>query len=179
MQLAFYSFKNTSQTKPGLSFNSGFSECFFGWRNLLLLVPKIYMNLSALGYRYIRHCSLNTSQIIFNVLNMARGGSFITWNTFLFSVQAFFLTEIGPVPWNRVNKLLSCSFLFHLSRFLCEGDIRITSERPKISFLSLVSVRINLLPFKHIEIAHKRSHECFLVKSSCELKLSCLLNHSC
>ena len=40
-----------------------------------------------------------------------------TWNSFLFpghfSVQAFFLTEIGPVPWNRVNKLLSCSLLFH------------------------------------------------------------------
>ena len=53
-------------------------------------------------------------------------GSF-TWNSFLFpghfSVQAFFLTEIGPVPWNRVNKLLSCSLLFHPSHFLCKREI--------------------------------------------------------
>ena len=57
---------------------------------------------------------------------MEKVGSF-TWNSFLFpghfSVQAFFLTEIGPVPWNRVNKLFSCSLLFHPSHFLCKREI--------------------------------------------------------
>ena len=52
---------------------------------------------------------------------------YFTWNSFLFpghfSVQAFFLTEIGPVPWNRVNELLSCSLLFHPFHFLCKREI--------------------------------------------------------
>ena len=56
-----------------------------------------------------------------------------------FSVQAFFLTEIGPVPWNRVNKLLSCSLLFTPPTFFVNE--RLITESLKVSFLSLVSVK--------------------------------------
>ena len=148
---------------------------FLWLENLLLLVPKIYMNLSAL--EYIRRCSLNTCQIIFSVLNMARGG-------FFYYMEHFF------VPWTLFcsgvlfNRDWTCSLEQSEQTFelFCSTSpaffvkkILIT-ERPKISFLSLVSVRINLLPFKHIEFAPKRSHECFLVKTPYGLKLSCLLS---
>ena len=43
-----------------------------------------------------------------------------------FSVQAFFLTEIGPVSWNKVNKRLRGGFFYmeHFSvpwTFFCSG----------------------------------------------------------
>ena len=105
----------------------------------------------------------------------------VTSNTFLFpgyliSVQTFFLTESGHVPWNRVNKLLSCSLLFHPKisdehtyHFYIKSpppgglrvppggfhpsaptffvEERLIIERSKVSFLSLVSFRINFLRF--------------------------------
>ena len=48
------------------------------------------------------------------VVNSSKVHFFVPWTP---SAQAFLLSEIGSVPWNRVNKILSCLLLFYASHF--------------------------------------------------------------